>query len=208
MRFLTASSWPTFLDNESIGGSVGAFIAFFLFFLTHTIIGFFKNRRIHKKLIPALLVIAQDLCERKILTVTRLLAGSRSKPPSFTSAPIMPFQVAELEALQCECLWHFGNIEKRAFNAICFHMKEADVILRSAQARVEKWRDGKRQQADIDAMLVPLEEDLADVERQPRAIEGWLKDFDKGHFDKIMNSHQLVPATVARPLPAAAPPNP
>jgi hypothetical protein len=176
-----------------------------LFFLTHTIIGFFKNRRIHKKLIPALLVIAQDLCARKILTVTSLLAGSRNNPPTFTSAPIMPFEVAELEALQAQCLWHFGNIEKRAFNAICFHMKEADAILRGARSRVQKWRDGKRQQADTDAMLVPLEEDLSDAERQLKAIEGWLGDFEKGHFQKIMDSHHAVPATVARPLPAAAP---
>ena len=109
------SWWWKFFDNESLGAAVGAFLAFFLFFLTHAIIGFFKNRRIHKKLIPALLVIAQDLCARKILTVTSLLAGSRNNPPTFTSAPIMPFEVAELEALQAQCLWHFGNIEKRAF---------------------------------------------------------------------------------------------
>ncbi len=173
---------------------------FSLVFLSYAVIGFFKNRRTHKKLIPALLVIAEDLCKRKLFTVARLRDGSRQRPPTFTSAAIMPFDVAELQRLQAECLWHFGNFEKRAFDSICFHMRETDTILRSANVRVERWRDSARQPADTQAMIIPLEEDLSDAHRQLTALQEWLEDFQSGRFERIMNSEHVVPATVTRPI--------
>ena len=116
-----------FLDNNSVGAAIGAFLAFFLVAATD-----WRRHRAKKKLIPIRLRIIRDIAVRKIETAKNNVAMIHEG--RFTDAPVMKFPVADLQGLQKECLDLLSADEINALDALIYWLEAIDGVFDEARS--------------------------------------------------------------------------